>query len=172
MSKARDQVGEVFERYTHDVYGWAYRLLGRHHDALDVVQDVFVRWNSQCTQAPPRQPRGWLRKVTLNRALDIGRSRTARREAAPDNLASITVEPVLQSHPDQADLRHDVAIALESLTDMQRAVLVAKVYDELTFVQIAAELEVAVSTVKTHYLRAVQAVRAQLEPRWADEVQS
>ena len=109
MSEARDQVGEVFERYTHEVYGWAYRLLGRHHDALDVVQDVFVRWNNQCTQAPPRQPRGWLRKVTLNRALDIGRSRTARREADPDNLANIAAEPVLRFHSDQADLRRDVA---------------------------------------------------------------
>ena len=170
MGSPRDQVGEVFERYTHDVYGWAYRLLGRHHDALDVVQDVFVRWNRQWAQAPPRQPRSWLRRVTLNRALDIGRSRTARREAETDSLASIPAEPVLQFHPDQADLRRDVATSLESLTDMQRAVLVAKVYDELTFAQIAAELELAVSTVKTHYLRAVRAVRTQLEPRWADEV--
>jgi len=33
------------------------------------------------------------------------------------------------------------------------------------------ELALAVSTVKTHYLRAVQAVRDRLRPRWADEVQ-
>jgi len=170
MGNAREQVGEVFERYTHDVYGWAYRLLGRHHDALDVVQDVFVRWSRQWSQSPPRQPRSWLRKVTLNRALDLGRSRKARREAEPDNLAHIPAESGLRFHPDQAELRQDVSAALESITDMQRAVLVAKVYDELTFAQIAAELEVAVSTVKTHYLRAVRAVRAQLEPRWADEV--
>ena len=170
MTDARDQIGHGFEHYTHDVYGWAYRLLGRHHDALDVVQDVFVRWNSQCAQSLPRQPRGWLRRVTLNRALDLGRSRQARRETEASSLANVPAQPGTQPGPDQADLRRDVAAALEGLTDMQRAVLVAKVYDELTFARIAAELEVAISTVKTHYLRAVRAVRKQLEPRWADEV--
>jgi DNA-directed RNA polymerase specialized sigma24 family protein len=45
------------------------------------------------------------------------------------------------------------------------------VYDEMTFAEIAAELSVAISTVKTHYLRAVQAVRDRLRPRWADEEQ-
>ena len=60
------------------------------------------------------------------------------------------------------------ATALRKLTEIQRAVLVAKVYDTMTFAQIAAELDLAVSTVKTHYLRAVRALRNQLEPRWAE----
>ncbi|MCH8244042.1 MAG: LysM peptidoglycan-binding domain-containing protein [Planctomycetes bacterium] len=66
-----------FEKYTADVYGWAYRLLGRHHDALDVVQDVFLRWDAQCAQHPPDQPRPWLRRVTLNRAIDLTEARPA-----------------------------------------------------------------------------------------------
>jgi RNA polymerase sigma factor (sigma-70 family) len=72
---------------------------------------------------------------------------------------------------DRATLREDIASALDRLSDIQRSVLVAKVYDEMTFAAIAAEMNVAVSTVKTHYLRAVQAVRDRLRPRWADEVQ-
>ena len=34
----------VFEEHRDEVYRWAYRLVGRHHDALDVAQDVFVKW--------------------------------------------------------------------------------------------------------------------------------
>ena len=45
--------------------------------------------------------------------------------------------------------------------------LIAKVYDGLTFAQIAAELKLAVPTVKTHYLRALSAVRDRLTRRWA-----
>jgi len=78
----------------------------------------------------------------------------------------VTVEPL-----DRATLRQDIAAALDRLTDIQRSVLVAKVYDEMTFAEIAAEMSVAVSTVKTHYLRAVQVVRDRLRPRWADVVQ-
>ncbi len=160
-----------FEQYAGQVYGWAYRFLGRHHDALDVVQDVFLRWDQQCSQARPLQPRGWLRRVTLNRAIDVSR----KRQTGADSMTLImkmptadeaTVEPL-----DRATLRQDIASALDRLTDIQRSVLVAKVYDEMTFAEIATEMSVAVSTVKTHYLRAVQAVRDRLRPRWADEVQ-
>jgi RNA polymerase sigma-70 factor (ECF subfamily) len=160
-----------FEQYAGQVYAWAYRFLGRHHDALDVVQDVFLRWNQQCTQGLPLQPRGWLRRVTLNRAIDVSRKR--QTDADPTLRAMEARSMVAESVDmlDRATLRQDIASALDRLSDVQRSVLVAKVYDELTFAEIAAEMSLAVSTVKTHYLRAVQAVRDRLRPRWADEVQ-
>ena len=55
------------------------------------------------------------------------------------------------------------------LTDLQQAVLVAKVYDEMTFAAVASELDLAISTVKTHYLRAVRAVGDRLKLRWGPE---
>jgi len=66
-----------------------------------------------------------------------------------------------------AALRDEIAGALAVLTDAQRSVLIAKVYDGQTFAQIAADLGVAVPTVKTHYLRAVRAVRDRLGDRWS-----
>lgn len=159
-----------FEPYTGDVYAWAYRILGRHHDALDVVQDVFVKWARQCRERPPEQPRGWLRRVTVNRAVDLHR----RRRLAPKSVdetgapmqAEIT-EETLGAGIDRATLRDDIATALDGLTELQRGVLVAKVYDALTFAEVATEFGLAVPTVKTHYLRAVRAVRDQLQPRWS-----
>ena len=159
-----------FEQYGGQVYAWAYRFLGRHHDALDVVQDVFLRWDQQCTQARPLQPRGWLRRVTLNRAIDVSRKRGVAWSS--DSLAMFAAVDDAKVEPlDRVTLRQDIAAALDRLTEIQRGVLVAKVYDEMTFAEIATELSLAISTVKTHYLRAVQAVRDRLRPRWADEVQ-
>ena len=70
---------------------------------------------------------------------------------------------------DREVLRDDIAGALDRLSELQRGVLVAKVYDEMTFAEIATELDLALSTVKTHYLRAVRAVRDRLQRRWAEE---
>jgi DNA-directed RNA polymerase specialized sigma24 family protein len=78
-----------FEPYAGQVYGWAYRFLGRHHDALDVVQDVFLRWDQQCSQARPLQPRGWLRRVTLNRAIDVSR----KRQTGADSMTPMMKVP-------------------------------------------------------------------------------
>ena len=160
-----------FEQYAGQVYRWAYRFLGRHHDALDVVQDVFLRWDQQCSQAPPLQPRGWLRRVTLNRAIDVSRKRQTEADVDPHVMETRSKSVETVEMLDRATLRQDIASALDRLSEMQRSVLVAKVYDEMTFAEIATELGVAISTVKTHYLRAVQAVRDRLRPRWADEVQ-
>lgn len=170
MTAVGSAASRAFELYTNDVYGWAFRFLGHHHDALDVVQDVFLRWNAQCSRALPRQPRGWLRRVTINRVVDV------RRKLKPDvnvegGMEIVTEDSAPGSRLDQETLREDVAAALDQLTEMQRGVLVAKVYDEMTFSQIADELGIGVPTAKTHYLRAIRATRDRLQPRWSAEVE-
>ena len=162
---------EVFNRFSREVYTWAYRLLGHHHDALDVTQDVFLRWIRQCRDGEPDCARAWLRRVTINRSIDLRRARREvaesseeldRRSARSDDRATRT--------SDDETLRGDVAAGLAKLSDIQRGVLVAKVYDEMTFAEIAAEHDVSVSTAKTHYLRAVRTIRDRLQSRWGDEV--
>ncbi len=149
--------GETYQRHRSDVYRWAYRLLGSPHDALDVTQDVFIKWVDQCQILYPDNPRGWLRRVTINAALDVIRAR--KRFVHDDQAVLGRSVPGTTVGTDTEELRTDIAAALESLSDSQRQVLMAKVYEDETFAAIAGELDLAVSTVKTHYLRALRAVR-------------
>ena len=111
---------EGFQPYTQDVYGWAYRLLGRHHDALDVVQDVFLKWSRQCTTATPRQPRGWLRRVTWNRAIDLARRRRREPDTELRIAASITEVDAVVDQLDRDALRCEIGEAMNELSDAQR----------------------------------------------------
>lgn len=179
MTQDNDQ---VFEEHGGAVYAWAYRLLGRHHDALDVVQEVFLKWVDQCRASPPSRPRGWLRRSTLNQAVDFirrrraheraveGRSRALPARGIPVDSADVdaheSTEPgldvpgVLDS--DGEAWRWRVADAMGELTEPQRTVLAAKVFDDLTFARIADEQSLSVSTVKTDYLRALRSLRDRL----------
>lgn len=170
-----------FDSFRGQVYGWAFRLLGNTHDSQDVVQDVYLRWNRQLQVARPVQPRGWLRRVTVNCAIDACRKLRGREfsrstwrlerddsddwdgKAEPESMATDGANLDVQA------LRADVAAALEGLTDVQRSVTVAKIYEQLTFAAIAAELGLSVSTVKTHYVRAVRNLSKSLRPRWAED---
>jgi RNA polymerase sigma factor (sigma-70 family) len=107
--------------------------------------------------------------VTLNRAIDLRRERRAASAPLEDAIPSADTRDRTEAKLDQEVLRSDVAEALDRLTEIQRSVLVAKVYDEMTFARIAVELGLAVPTVKTHYLRAVRTVRDRLVPRWGKE---
>jgi len=63
-------------------------------------------------------------------------------------------------------VRMAVCSALESLTDRQRAVLVLRVFDDLSEAQVAQILGCAIGTVKSTMSRAVARLRA--DPRLAE----
>lgn len=139
------------------VYGWAYRLLQNHHDALDATQEVLLRWVAAGQAAINR--RAWLRRVTFNHCIDILRFR--KRE--PLELGDEASKQDSGIYPAQRELHLAIADGLHRLTEQQRTVIIAKVYDQQTFAEIAAQMGLSASTVKTHYVRALDALREPLK---------
>src|SRR5215468_9906158 len=77
----RDALDELFRRYCQPAYRVAYRLLGHEADALDAVQEGFVKALTHLSSFQGRSSfKTWLLRVVSNAALDLGRQR-GRREA-------------------------------------------------------------------------------------------
>src|SRR5262245_54554723 len=80
---------ELFRRYRSVAYRVAYRLLGNEADALDAVQEAFVK---ALTHLPTFQGRSsfktWLLRVVSNAAMDLGRQRGRREALSMDALGS------------------------------------------------------------------------------------
>src|SRR3954471_19395734 len=78
----RAALEELFRRYRQPAYRVAHRLLGNEADALDAVQDGFVK---VLTHLPAFEGRSafktWLLRVVSNAALDLGRQRGRRSTA-------------------------------------------------------------------------------------------
>lgn len=153
-------VAACFEAHRARVYRWAYALCARHEDACDVVQEVFLRM----LKRPPELSSvaaavGWLRQVTARVVIDRWRAESRRGvvqlEYSPESAMEESVEA--------RELVERLRAAVATLSEQQRLVLMAKTYDRMTFGQIADELGIAVPTAKTHYLRALSAVRARLK---------
>jgi RNA polymerase sigma factor (sigma-70 family) len=102
--------------------------------------------------------------VTINHSISAVRG-DARRERLrlEPNRPRNSVPP--NDEAERREIASAVAAALDGITESQREVLVAKIYDGCTFAEIAEQLNLAVPTVKTHYLRALKAVRALLTAR-------
>lgn len=146
------------------IYRWAYRLLRNHEDALDATQDVLLKWLRTGDQ-PLASPGAWLRRTTVNHCIDLLRRRkhVERPQPSPPAHGPEQVGP-----PEQA-WRARLTAALAGLSEQQRTVLLAKVYDDASFADVATDLGLSVSTVKTHFVRAVQAMRAALGAAWENE---
>src|SRR5947209_15919588 len=77
----RPALDELFRRYRLPAYRVAYRLLGNEADALDAVQEGFVKALTHLSGFQGRSSfKTWLLRVVSNAALDLGRQR-GRREA-------------------------------------------------------------------------------------------
>src|SRR3954451_23669757 len=84
---ARAAADELFRRHRGVAFRVAHRLLGNEADALDAVQDAFVK---ALTHLPGFQGRSsfktWLLRVVSNAALDLGRQRGRREALSFDSL--------------------------------------------------------------------------------------
>jgi RNA polymerase sigma-70 factor (ECF subfamily) len=142
------------------VYRWAYAMCGRHDDAADVVQEVFLRMFRKPPQSPSKPVViAWLRRVTARVVIDRWRSETARTTLENAIRPSVVSDETAET----CERARRVRAALASLSERQRLVVMAKCYDQMTFQQIADELGIATTTAKTHYLRGLAAVRNQLQ---------
>jgi RNA polymerase sigma-70 factor (ECF subfamily) len=86
-----DPVAEAFEAQRDRLRAVAYRMLGSHADAEDVVQEAWLRLSRQGT-VTIHNLAGWLTTVVGRISLDVLRSRQAHPEASyDDRLAELVV---------------------------------------------------------------------------------
>ena len=168
----RDSMDELFQRYRGVAYRVAHRLLGNEADALDAVQDGFVK---ALLHLPSFQGRStfktWLLRVVSNAALDLGRQRGRREIISMDSMGPTCreeCEPRSQPDPgrelEREDLRRKLHEALAQLPIAQRQTFVLHAEAELSFREVAETLDISIGTVMSRLYYARQRLRVLLEP--------
>jgi RNA polymerase sigma factor (sigma-70 family) len=128
--------------------------------ADDVMQATFVKALEHGHEARAETSRGWLFRVAFHEAL-ASRRRSTTREKGLRRLASFGRKG--QPGPDDPIVRSEtveaVRKALGELPEEQKRVVLARVYDEKTFAQIAGEFGLPLGTVLTRMRRALEKMR-------------
>ncbi len=161
----REALAPLMGIHYRRLYRIALAYLRQREDALDVVQEAFVR----AFQAAPRWDGAavgpWLSRITVNLAIDRWRRNRRRAQTfsplgegdhAP-SLAATGPEPDRRLHAREVGER--VRAALARLPERQRAVVVLRHYQELSLDEIAAALDMSLGTVKSSLHRALQRLR-------------
>ncbi|WP_134682408.1 sigma-70 family RNA polymerase sigma factor [Paracoccus ravus] len=108
----------IFEAQRPRLLRLAYRMLGSHAEAEDVVQDAFLCWHKATAV---ENPAAWLTRIVSRLCLDQMKSARARRETYPGTWLP---EPLIE--PEDDALRPDnltlsLMMALERLSPLERA---------------------------------------------------
>jgi RNA polymerase sigma-70 factor, ECF subfamily len=129
-------------------------------DAEDIVQEAFVKFWRRHHDISNR---GLLYATVRSIALDFIRrdSRRARREATALSDVDPTVPPAFDIEDDS---QRALVAALDRLPEEQRGVLVMKIWNELTFAEIASALNISQNTAASRYRYALAALKKNLSP--------
>lgn len=124
----RDASTAAFEQHRSLLVGAAYRILGTHSDAEDVVQEAWLRWRNVDLEAVDNL-RAYLLTITSRLAINRLRQLKARRETYVGPWLPEPVAADGRSDPaKEAELADEVSMAmlvvLESLTPLERAAFV------------------------------------------------
>jgi RNA polymerase sigma-70 factor (ECF subfamily) len=167
----QDALEELFQRYREVAYRVAYRLLGQEADALDAVQDGFLKALTHISAFQGRSSfKTWLLRVVSNAALDLGRQRGRREIRSLDSLAPGDPDcPLIFHDPtrglERADVRHLLREALLSLSEAQRQTFILHAEGELSYREVAETLGISVGTVMSRLFYARQKLRELLAQR-------
>lgn len=150
----------LFKRYREEVYGLCLqRTGGNREDASDLVQETFVKVYVNLEKYDPKFTFGqWIYTIARNTFIDHVRRR--REEMSIDCLGkgAPSVTPVFDETPDQRIIseQHHVQLerCLDSLPEKYRQMVEMRFLRELSYEEIAHQLNIPIGTVKTQIHRA------------------
>jgi RNA polymerase sigma-70 factor (ECF subfamily) len=178
-----DALAELYDRHADALYRAAYRRLGDHHLAEEILQDTFLSlWNrAELFDESQGSLRAWLGTIARNRSID--RLRASGRRPTPVPLGGFAdeddehamgrisqealiasgirpIDPELEAG--RTEIRHAVQSALAGMPDFERRALEMAYFEDLTQSEIATRLGWPIGTVKTRTRRGLFRLRAVL----------
>jgi RNA polymerase sigma-70 factor (ECF subfamily) len=156
-----DQLARLYDEYAAGLYRYAVVVLADASAAEDVVQQVFTRVATGASKID--EPDRYLRRAVRNECYSRLAARRTEPAPAGDARALLEAVPEATERTDPAE-RLALEAALRDLPVEQREVVVMKVYEGLTFEEIAAETGVTVNTAASRYRYALDKLRNALAP--------
>jgi len=150
---------ELVRAHEDMVYSLLWHMLNEDAVAEEIAQDVFLEMHRHLREMEsPEHLTRWLRTVAGRRGIDEMRRRRFRSRKTLDELP----EPRTETRMGDPFLNGRVQALLERLPARHRAIVVMRYQEDLDPADIAGQLDVPVSTVKSTLHRALSMLRARL----------
>lgn len=150
----------LVRKYQKPIYYLCYRMTGAHQAADDLSQDVFIKAYFALSHFKEEMIFfSWIRKIAINRAINHLKVWKREKTLGVDEMRiSQNPDASPQEMPEETYQRKQMVKtfkqALQNLSAEQRAIFVLKVYENLSYEQIATTLNIPQGTVMSRLSRA------------------
>ena len=165
----------IVQLHRRKVFNVAYKFVGRHEEAEDLTQDIFLKlFKSLDTFDRRANFQTWLISVSRNLCIDHYRSvrkerETIDREVDTSELAPSAPEPGPIAALEQRDRVVLLRLALAALPDTLRTAVLLRDLQELSYQEIADRLKLPEGTVKSRINRGRTELARQIRKLRADD---
>jgi RNA polymerase sigma-70 factor (ECF subfamily) len=154
--------GRLVQAYQRPVFNLTYRMLGNQQEAEDAAQETFLRAYASLRQYnTDHKFSTWLFSIANHHCIDRLRRRRATYVSIEDN-------PVLENLDGDAAQPEDSALAQEMAGEIQRLLdqlepdyrmpLILRYWEDYSYEEIAAALDLTVAAVKSRLFRGRQQI--------------
>jgi RNA polymerase sigma-70 factor (ECF subfamily) len=159
----------LYDEHAQALFAFLLNFTRDEDDTRDLLQEIFTRLARQPELLrAARDTRAFLIRLAHNAAVDLMRRRGARQKYH-DQLAEETPSIfAVGANPDEAAFRESLSSALVELPADQRAVVHLKLWENLTFEQIAEALDISPNTAASRYRYGVDKLRERLRPLYEE----
>jgi RNA polymerase sigma-70 factor, ECF subfamily len=164
MAQADDEFVALFDEVYAGLCRFLECLLGNHSAAQDIAQESFLRLHRYgLSRLPKGEARFWLFRVARNLALnELEKGRTRVKFIGKVIELFHPVVPNPEELAARSQCQEKVFELLRALPEHQRAALLLREQEEMSYVEIAAVLKVSESKIKSDIFRA----RSLLREKW------
>ena len=154
--------------YQRKVFALAYSFFRNTEDALDIVQETFLRlYQKSKMYKRGNNFQNWLLQIAKNLCIDSYRKNKNKEGAwkEPRDISELHIhDPRVSEDHSSSDLKSVLTACIDKLTDRQKTVFLLKQYNQLEYREIAEILEVATGTVKSLHFKALQNLKTWISP--------
>lgn len=160
---------QLYDDHAPALFAFLLNFTRREADARDVLQEIFLKLtaNPACL-AGVLEMRAFLLRLAHWQAIDAHRRRSTHAAA----LERAAAEPVTLfasgTDPDEAGFRTALSDALAELPAEQRAVVHLKLWEQMTFAEIAKALDLPANTAASRYRYGLDKLQALLRPLYEE----
>jgi len=158
-------IERLYDEHAQPLYAFLLNFTRDEADTRDLLQEIFVKLAREPKLLTGvRDERAFLIRLAHNAAIDLMRRRGVR-DRTRENFAAEILSPFAPARdPDEQFFREELASALAELPTKQRAVVHLKLWEGLTFEEIAAALEISPNTAASRYRYGIDKLRDRLRP--------
>ena len=164
-------LARLYDHHAQALFAFLLNLTRDESDTRDLLQEIFTKLARQPELLrAARDERAFLIRLAHNAAVDLMRRRSTR-DRYHEQFGTERLEVFSPADdPDEQSFRAALADALGGLPAEQRAVVHLKLWEGLTFEQIADALEIPPNTAASRYRYGLDKLRERLRPLY-DEIQ-